>query len=297
MVLSVDLGQSGTRIRLGEKNITSTRGKLVGEDPLFALRTVFESIEKISAGTAALSCTGFYGVIPEVSAYAALCHEFFGSAKVAVIDDGLAGFIGALHGQNGVVLTIGGGVVAVGGKDGTFAHRDGLGSTFGDEGGGFWLGKLAITRALAFRQGRGKDDGLLDIFQSQVSTFDQLVVKNTADAATLAINSAKRLLDAADANIASAKKIRDEGARLLADTVIATWVGAQGSLSDSPQIAIHGGPSSNQSYVTLIQGHVAQALPNAIFVNALGDNLDGATWIGENMLNDSPPLLRWAHVI
>ncbi|CAB4832734.1 unannotated protein [freshwater metagenome] len=297
MVLSVDLGQSGTRIRLGNKSITSTRGKLAGEDPLFALRKVFELLEPLSADTAALSCTGFYGDIPDVTAYAHLCKEFFNTQKVAVIDDGLAGFIGALHGQNGVVLTIGGGVVAVGGKDGSFAHRDGLGSTFGDEGGGFWLGKLAITRALAFRQGRGSNDGLLEAFANQIDAFYALAVKNAADAATLAINSAKTLLDAADANIESAVKIRNEGARLLADTVIATWAGANGSSVDSPLIAIQGGPSSNHTYVSTIQSYIAQALPNAIFVEALGDNLDGATWIGENMLNDSPPLLRWAHVI
>ena len=266
MVLSVDLGQSGSRIRLAEKNITSARGKLAGEDPLLALRTVFESIEKLSADTVALSCTGFTGVVPDVSTYALLCKEFFGATKVAVIDDGLAGFIGALQGRSGVVLSIGGGVVSVGGKDGAFAHRDGLGSTFGDEGGGFWLGKLAITRALAFRQGRGKDDGLLELFQRQVAAYDQLQIKNAADAATLAIHSAK------------------------------TWLGAQGATSDAPLIAIHGGPSSNQSYVTLIQGHIAKALPQAKFVEALGDNLDGATWIGENMLNDSPPLLRWGRV-
>ena len=296
MVLSVDLGQSGSRIRLAEKNITSARGKLAGEDPLLALRTVFESIEKLSADTVALSCTGFNGVVPDVSTYALLCKEFFGATKVAVIDDGLAGFIGALQGRSGVVLSIGGGVVSVGGKDGAFAHRDGLGSTFGDEGGGFWLGKLAITRALAFRQGRGKDDGLLELFQRQVAAYDQLQIKNAADAATLAINSAKTLLDAADSNIASAQEIRDRGAQLLADTVIATWLGAKGATSDAPLIAIHGGPSSNQSYVTLIQGHIAKALPQAKFVEALGDNLDGATWIGENMLNDSPPLVRWGRV-
>ncbi len=297
MVLSVDLGQSGTRIRMGDNNITSPRGKLSGEDPLTSLRMVFTSIEKLSAETVALSCTGFNGVVPEPYNYLTLCAEFFSAKHVALIDDGLAGYFGALQGINGVVLTLGGGVVSVGGKDGAFAHRDGLGSTFGDEGGGFWLGKLAITRALAFRQGRGIDDGLLEVFAKQVAAYDELEIKNAADAATLAIKSAKLLLDAADAKIQSAIKIRNEGARLLADTVIATWVGTGGSLSQSPQIAIHGGPSGNRNYALAIESFVSQAIPNAKFIEALGDNLDGATWIGENMLNDSPPLLRWAHEI
>ena len=297
MVLSVDLGQSGTRIRLHGKNITTARGKLAGEDPLVALRVVFENTEKLEAETVALSCTGFNGIVPETSAYANLCHQFFGATDVAVIDDGLAGFIGALQGRSGVVLSIGGGVVSVGGNKGGFSHRDGLGSTFGDEGGGFWLGKCAITRALAYRQGRGSDDGLLKVFMAEVAAYDDLDVKNSTDAATLAINSAHKLLDAADAGIKSAMKIRDEGAQLLADTVIATWFGAHGTELDSPEIAIHGGPSRNRSYVDAIQRTIAQVIPGAQFVDALGDNLDGATWIGENMLNDSPPLLRWGHVI
>ena len=153
-MLAVDLGQSGTRIRMSDLSISSTRGKLAGELPLAALRAVFASTEKLSAEVVSLSCSGFFGTVSDPAPFLALCNEFFGADKVAVIDDGLAGFVGALQGSNGVVLSIGGGVVSVGGRDGKFAHRDGLGSTFGDEGGGFWLGKLGITKALAARQGR-----------------------------------------------------------------------------------------------------------------------------------------------
>lgn len=154
--------------------------------------------------------------------------------KVAVIDDGLAGFIGALNSHDGVVLSIGGGVVSVGGRAGKFAHRDGLGSTFGDEGGGFWLGKLGITKALAVQQGRDTDTQLLKAFQSQVSAYDGLESKNGTEAATLAITAAQTLLDAADNGITTAIKIRDEGAYLLAQTVIATWLGTGGT-SDQAQ--------------------------------------------------------------
>lgn len=292
-VLVLDLGQSGTRIRMGDKNITSNRGNLAGESPLSALRAVFESVEKLSADVASLSCTGFDGNVPEPAPFAELCHEFFGAKKVAVIDDGLAGFIGGLHGRNGVVLSIGGGVVSVGGRAGKLAHRDGLGSTFGDEGGGFWLGKSAITRALASRQGRDDKIDLLAAFASQVSAFDELESKNGSDAATLAIKSARVLLDAADFGIKSAIVIRDEGAFLLGQTVISTWLGAGGSAQEPLEVAIQGGPSNNINYVKRIQGFIESKFPNVQFVSAHGDNLDGAAWIAENMLADAPPLLRW----
>jgi len=294
MTLVVDLGQSGSRIRMGDISIKSDRGKLVGEQPLSALRAFFESIEKLNSELVALSCTGFNGVVPLTQPYGELCSEFFGAKKVAVIDDGLAGFFGALQGANGVALTIGGGVVSVGGRDGKFAHRDGLGSTFGDEGGGFWLGKLGITKALGIRQGRGKDEILMSALAEQVASYDLLEVKNAAEAATLAIHSAKYLLEAADAGSVLAQTIRDEGAFLLAQTVVATWIGVGGSVEDAPDIAIQGGPSQNPRYVDAIIFNIKKSLPKATFMTARGDNLDGATWIAENMLHDAAPLLRWA---
>ena len=294
MTLVVDLGQSGSRIRTGDTSINSTRGKLAGEHPLPALRAIFESTEKLSATTVALSCTGFGGVVTDPKPFLDLCKEFFGASKVAVIDDGLAGFVGALGGSNGVVLSIGGGVVSVGGNNSHFAHRDGLGSTFGDEGGGYWLGKLGLTRALGVRQGRGDDEILLDAFADSVLAYDALDVKNATDAATLAITSAKNLLAAADAGSPTAISIRNEGAYLLAQTVTATWFGAGGLADDSPEIAIQGGPSRNPAYVNAIQSNIAKVISKANFVQARGDNLDGAQWIAENMHGDAKPLLAWA---
>lgn len=293
-VLAVDLGQSGSRISSGQALINSTRGKLAGEPPLSSLRAVFESIEKLHADTVSLSCTGFRGIVTDPQPFLALCNEFFGASKVAVVDDGLAGFIGALGGGNGVVLSIGGGVVSVGRNDSHFAHRDGLESTFGDEGGGFWLGKLGLTRALGIRQGRGDDQILLDTLKNQVLAYDALAIKNASDAATLAITSAKYLLAAADAGSPTAIAIRSEGAALLAQTVTATWLGAGGSKNDAPEIAIQGGPSKNSAYVSAIQSNISRSLPKAKFVSARGDNLDGALWIANNMPNDAEPLLRWA---
>jgi glucosamine kinase len=293
-VLAVDLGQSGTRFKQGESLITSERGKVAGENPLPALRAVFETTQQFSADVVALSCTGFYGVVSEPQKYLQLCQQFFGSKKVAVIDDGLAGFVGALNGRNGVVLSIGGGVVAIGGLNGQYAHRDGLGNTFGDEGSGFWLGKLAITKALACRQGRGDDPEMVDFFAAEIDAYFALEIRNSVDAVNLATRTAKKVLDAADAGVSTATAIVDEGAFLLAQTAVAAWYGCGGSKADSPEIVIQGGPARNASYSTKIALEINAKLPNAVVVQSDGDNLDGATWIAQNMPDDAPPLLLWA---
>lgn len=293
-VIAVDLGQSGCRIRQGEKIVTTDRGKLVGESPVDSLRAIFSDIQGFKGEVAALSLTGLNGTASNVDEFAALSREFFGTQKVAVIDDGFAGFVGALNGRNGVVLSIGGGVVSVGGCDGKFAHRDGLGSTFGDEGGGFWLGKNAITKALGIRQGRGDDQEMLEYFLEECAAFDALAVKNDAEAATLAIRTARKVLDAADAGVSTATAIVDEGAYLLAQTVVATWYGCGGAKADSPEIVIQGGPARNATYSTKIALEINAKLPNAVIVKSAGDNLDGATWIAQNMLDDAPPLMLWS---
>jgi N-acetylglucosamine kinase-like BadF-type ATPase len=293
-MLVVDLGQSGSRIRYQGVTTQSSRGKLNGETVLDSFEAIFSELPNISVNEVALSCTGFNGVVTQPEKYGQLCKRYFNSSQVAVIDDGLAGFVGALSGRSGVVLSIGGGVVSVGGYNGKFAHRDGLGSTFGDEGGGFWLGKNAITKALGIRQGRGDDSEMLEYFAQECADYDSLSVKDSADAATLAINTAKKVLAAADAGVSTATAIVDEGAYLLAQTVIATWYGCGGSKNDSPEIVIQGGPARNASYSTKIALEINAKLPNAVIVQSAGDNLDGATWIAQNMHEDAPPLLMWA---
>ena len=293
-VLAVDLGQSGCRIQQGDLLITSERGKLAGEIPLPALRAVFESIEKLSADVVALSCSGFNGTVVEPQKYGQLCAEFFGARKVAAIDDGFAGFVGALAGRDGVVLSIGGGVVSVAGRNGNHAHRDGIGSIFGDEGGGYWLGKLAISKALGIRQGRGDDRHMLQYFTDECAAFDRLEIVDGPEAATLAINTAKKVLEAADAGVSTATAIVDEGAYLLAQTVVATWFGTGGKKADAVEIVIQGGAARNASYVTKIGLEINAKLPFAVIVPSAGDNLAGATWIAKNMRQDAPPLLLWS---
>jgi glucosamine kinase len=293
-VLAIDLGQSGSRFKHGDLLITSDRGKVAGENPVQALRAAFEATQRFEADVVALSCTGFYGVVTEPQQYLDLCRQFFGATQVAVIDDGLAGYVGALNGRNGVVLSVGGGVVAIGGREGQHSHRDGLGSTFGDEGGGFWLGKLAITKALAIRQGRGDDSEMVDYFADEIDAYFALEIKNSVDAVNLAINTARKVLDAADAGVSTATAIVDEGACLLAQTVVAAWYGCGGTRSDSPEIVIQGGPVRNSSYSTKIALEINAKLPHAVIAQSAGDNLDGATWIAQNMLEDTPPLMMWA---
>lgn len=293
-MIAVDLGQSGARIKFNGEEYISHRAKLAGENPVDSLRAVFSEIPKLQSDMVTLSLTGFNGIVLNVDKYGELCKEFFGAKEVVVIDDGLAGFIGALGGKAGVTLLIGGGVVSVGGKNGKFSHKDGLGSIFGDEGSGYWLGKHGLTRALATEEDRDSHFELQEIMSSEILAFHNLVSKNGTDGAELAIKAAKKLLEAADLGISVAIQIRNLGAELLAKTVASTWRGVSGEPDESLDLVISGGLSKNSNYKNKIQEEVQKLLKNVNFAEPNGDNLAGAIWIANNMKDDAPPMMRWA---
>lgn len=298
MVLAVDLGQSGARLRWATGEYSSQRAKRAAETPLEVLRDLFMEVRALHGSAlqndvVAMSLTGIYGNVPDPRPYGELAHEFFGATEVAVIDDGLAGFMGALGSEDGVALSVGGGVVAVGGKRGKFAHADGLGYIFGDEGGGFWLGKHGLERVLATRQGRESDAALLDFLGSEVAQFDDLASKTGAEAQALCISTAKRVLEAAENNISSAVMIRDRGAEQLAKTVAAAWTNAGGLRNESLSLALLGGVSRNRGYEESIRRRVSSLLPQVRLIPTRGNHLDGAIAITTLMKSDSLPLLRW----
>lgn len=298
MVLAVDLGQSGARLRWATGEHTSQRAKRGTESPLDALRDLFMEVRTLQGDAlqndvVAMSLTGIYGHVPDPEPYGKLANEFFGATQVAVIDDGLAGFMGALGSDDGVALSVGGGVVAVGGRLGRFAHADGLGPIFGDEGGGFWLGKHGLVRALATRQGRESDVVLLDFLVDEVTKFDDLVSKTGAEAQILCISTAKKILEGAENNIPSAVTIRDRGAEQLAKTIAAAWTNAGGLRNEGLSLALLGGLSRNRGYEESIRSSASSLLPQLRLIPTRGNHLDGAIAITTLMKSDSLPLLRW----
>jgi N-acetylglucosamine kinase-like BadF-type ATPase len=288
-MIAVDLGQSGCRINVDGKLQNSNRGKLAGEQVTSALEANFKEINAKSE-LVTLSLTGLFGYVSNTQNYLDLCNKYFGAKEVAVIDDGLASLAGALAGQPGVSLTLGGGVVAVGGNGEKLSHSDGLGSHFGDEGGGFWLGSRGLTRALASIDGRDSEKELEQLLKDEIEKFNLLESKNGPEATSLAISCAQKVLES-DTKIADS--IRKEGAFRLAKTVVSAWIKV-GSLEQEFKLTISGGLSKNENYRKLIFENVKALGAKADLIAPAGDNLDGAIWIANNYKNDIPPMLGWA---
>ena len=298
MVLAVDLGQSGARFRTTDTEFTSKRSKLAQESTLDVLNDLFiEAQEKLGSTfqseVVALSLTGVYGDVGDPKPYGQLAAKYFGAKSVAVIDDGLAGYFGALGNNDGVTLSIGSGTVAIAGRRGSYSHADGLGHIFGDLGGGFWLGKAALERVLATQEGRDDATFLSEFFESEIKTYESLKSHTDAKAHLLCINAAKTLLEAAEAKNTDAITIRDKGAEYLAKTIRAAWTHIGGMRNEGISIALLGKLAENKGYAESIRRRTSSLLPQITLVEPHGNHLDGAIFIAEQVPEDIDPLLRW----
>jgi N-acetylglucosamine kinase-like BadF-type ATPase len=294
MNLVVDLGQSGARIKIGEEVTSLAIAKTAALTVPETLELIFNEVPKQDFESVYLSLTGLYGVVTEEKAIGELCNKFFNAKHAAVMDDGIAAFVGALGDQNGVVLTLGGGVVAISSNAGKFGHADGKGAIFGDLGGGFWVGQTAMRRAIATIDGRDDANDLVELLKAELKAHEKLESKNGVEAATLCINATKTVTAGAEAGVANALEILNTGADYLAKTVLGVWRKVSTDKSEIPIVCIMGGPTRNQTYVDLIKSSINSQL-HCSFADAKSDHLIGAPLTAEMYPAGVDPLFKWWH--
>ena len=294
MNLVVDLGQSGARIKVGDQITNLNIPKTAANTVLETLELIFREVPSQEFDTVFLSLTGLYGIVRDEEAIGELCAKFFKAKHVAVMDDGIAAFVGALGEESGVVLTIGGGVVAIASSGGKFGHADGKGAIFGDLGGGFWVGQTAMRRAIATLDGRDDATDLVELLKSELVEHEKLESKNGVEAATLCINATKTVAAGAEAGVANAIEILTQGSDLLGKTVHGVWQKVSSSEADIPNVCIMGGPTRNQTYVDLIKQAISSRL-ECNFVSAKSDHLVGAPLTAELYPAGVDPLFKWWH--
>lgn len=291
MDIVLDLGQSGARVKIGAEIFSYPIAKLTSESVPSAVERVLQQIPAANYDRAFLSLTGLLGNVGDVEPFGELCHRYFNTEKVFVMDDGLAAYFGALGKSNGVVLTIGGGVVAVSGNKGKFGHADGKGQIFGDLGGGFWVGQAGLRRAISTLDGRDSAHDLVELLSNEMQTYAELPNKTSVDAAALCIKAAATVAQGADNGNNLALHILQQGAEHLSDTVFAAWKKVSTSGEETPEIAFLGGLSQSPTYVKLIKEKILQK-QKAVFVQPHSNHLDGAPLAAELLPHGAPPLFK-----
>lgn len=293
MDLVVDLGQSGARIKIGDEITPLQIAKTAQLSVEETVDKIFQTIPNQNFENIFLSLTGLNGDIKDASPFGVLALKYFGCTKVAVLDDGLAAYIGAISEQAGVVITLGGGVVAVAGNAGKFGHADGKGAIFGDLGGGFWVGQQGLRRGISTLDGRDTADDLVALLKTELISHEALESKVDSQAAMLCIKSARTVAEGADAGVESAIEILEQGAKYLALTIRSAWRKVSDDSNQVPIVSILGGLAKSGSYLKLIEAKTSELI-KCTFVEPSGDHLIGAPMAASLYPNGVDRLFHWA---
>lgn len=295
MNLVLDLGQSGSRVKIGEQITSLTIAKNSTEPVIVTVEKIFKELTPQTFESAYLSLTGLQGDVGDPKPFGELCHKYFKTNEVCVMDDGIASYMGALGDKDGVVLTLGGGVVAIASSAGRFSHADGKGPIFGDFGGGFWIGQSALRKAISTLDGRDNEVGLVELLSNELVQYRSLENTTGVEASQLCISAAKTVAVGAERGMKAALSILEEGGMRLAETISAAWSKAKTSNEDIPLLAIQGGLSKSTTYVAAILSNL-ERLMKFKYVDALGDHLTGAPMVAQKYKNDVSTLMKWWRV-
>jgi glucosamine kinase len=96
-------------------------------------------------------CGGFAGAGRRegLEFYRGVVEQLCPSSRVRIETDAVISYVGAIGLEPGVLLIAGTGSIAIGRQpDGTMIRAGGWGPHFGDEGGGFWIGREAVRVGL-----------------------------------------------------------------------------------------------------------------------------------------------------
>ena len=152
-------------------------GELEVEKVLYEVMTATLSDHDV---TPAAICLGIAGVDrPDDSRVIHAIMKRIGfKTPVVVVNDALVALVAGAGDGPGVVVVAGTGSIAYGrGANGTAARAGGWGYLLGDEGGGFWIGRAALSAVLRQFDGRGPATLLseLTLAQMRLTSPDDLV--------------------------------------------------------------------------------------------------------------------------
>lgn len=171
-VLGIDVGgtktvclladDSGSVIAQGREEGANLQG--AGELALEkVLHSVMESTLATSGATPSAICLGIAGVdrAADEAVVRSIMMRIGYKARILVVNDALIALQAGVDDAPGIVIVSGTGSIAYGrNSDGEASRAGGWGYVLGDEGSGYWIGRLALRAVVRHADGRGRVTGL-----------------------------------------------------------------------------------------------------------------------------------------
>ena len=294
-VLAVDSGRviaplvSREPVRTGPRGIDA--GHLLEQLVPMARRLTadagVDTLRAVAIGAAGLTTLGdsLRAELPS-----ALAREL-GVGRLALVADAVTAYTGALGQRVGAVVAAGTGMIAIGTDLVSWRRADGWGHLLGDCGSGAWIGRAGLEAALRADDGRPEGSARLlaraeEMFGSASALPGQLYPRPDRPA-VLASFAPEVAGCAADDPVAAG--ILAAAARHIADSAAAVCPPASGEV----QVALTGGLfKMGDPLLVPLRAALAERLPYARQVPAVGDPLDGAVRIAVDVAHDRLTLPR-----
>ena len=194
--------------------------------------------------------------------------------ELVLTSDSITSHVGAFGGGDGAMVAIGTGAVGIGlGPEG-LVRVDGLGYWLGDEGGGAWIGRLALRTVLEARAG-GPSTSLIAAAEARYGDLAHLPATLAAGDRVAATTAAfaRDVVAAAEAGDAMAMRVLEAAGAALAQTL-----GNAAALSGADRVTAVGGLASVPLLMERLRGHLPEGLA---WVEPMGTSLDGAVLLAE----------------
>ncbi len=281
LIAAVDLGKTNCRVRLvrdgdpiGTVAVPGTRG-LADPGGADAARAA------IAAGLAELDPPGdvdvlVVGAAGREAAGAGLERRLSGLAHELVLaSDSVTSHVGAFSGGAGAMVAIGTGAVGLGVGSEGLVQVDGRGYWLGDDGGGSWIGRLALRHVLDSVAGQGFPTSLVAAAEARYGDLARLPGTLTAgdQVATTTAAFARDVVAAAEAGDRTALQVLDAAGAALARTLEQA-----AALSGTDRVTAVGGLAG----VPLLLDRLRRRLPDDLtWTEPAGTSLDGAVLLAE----------------
>jgi N-acetylglucosamine kinase-like BadF-type ATPase len=171
-VLGIDVGGTKTVCLLADEEgdvIASAReegANLQGAGELALEKVLHNVMEKTLADTHVIPsaiCLGIAGVdrAADEAVVGSIMKRIGYKAKILVVNDALIALQAGIGHEPGIVIVAGTGSIAYGRNSrGEASRAGGWGYVLGDEGSGYWIGRLALRAAVRHADGRGRSTSL-----------------------------------------------------------------------------------------------------------------------------------------
>jgi glucosamine kinase len=278
--LGIDGGGTKTECVLGDNERTLGRSiestikiKKVGvEAAELTLSAAIDAVCKdagIQPADIVQTCAGISGEsIPEVRDWTLNALRRRVSGEVTVLADTVIAHHAAFHGGPGVLVIAGTGSNVLGiNEGGEFGRAGGWGPMISDEGSGFWIGRLAVTRAMRAYDVAGMTKLLEGIMHAWgLSNIEDVVTMANSNPPPDFSSLLPAIFHCADSGDRIAQQIINSAATELAN-LVRVVIGKLWAPSAPVSIAVTGGVFANSPHIGEIFAKMLRAEHPAVSVN------------------------------